>query len=54
VTPAEHYRMYATIAADMAAEAADPSWRASLLEKAEAWRKLAEEAEQSQRVDDKK
>ena len=42
MTPAETYKMYATIAEDMAAETTDPERRASLLEMAEAWQELAE------------
>jgi hypothetical protein len=42
VTPAEHYRMYAEIAAGMAAETTDPGRRVSLLEMAQAWRALAD------------
>jgi hypothetical protein len=34
--------MYATIAADMAADTTDPDKRASLLEIAQAWQELAE------------
>jgi hypothetical protein len=45
VTPAEHYRMYATIAAEMAADTADPGRRVSLLEMAQAWRALADKEE---------
>ena len=46
MTPAESYRMYATIAADMAAETTDPRHRASLLEMAQAWNELAEKEDQ--------
>jgi hypothetical protein len=53
MTPAQTYRMYASIAADMAAEATDPGRRASLLEMAQAWRTLADKAEQSPSNDDK-
>jgi hypothetical protein len=38
----DYYRMYATIAADMAAETTDPGRRASLLEMAQAWQRLAD------------
>ena len=48
MTPAEHYRMYAAIAADTAAEATDPGSRATLLERAQTWRNLADKEEQSQ------
>jgi hypothetical protein len=37
--------MYATIAAEMAAETTDPGRRASLFEMAQAWRALAEKEE---------
>jgi NAD-dependent oxidoreductase involved in siderophore biosynthesis len=37
--------MYASIAADMAADAADAGHRASLLEMARVWQKLAEKSE---------
>jgi hypothetical protein len=47
VTPLETYRMYATIAADLAAEATDTGRRVSLLEMAQAWRALADEEEGS-------
>jgi hypothetical protein len=47
VTPAETYRMYATVAEDMAAaETADPGRRASLLKMAQAWHELAEKEDQ--------
>jgi hypothetical protein len=39
--------MYATIAAEMAAETADPGRRVSLLEMAQAWRALADKEEGS-------
>jgi hypothetical protein len=45
VEPRDYYRMYASIAADMAADAADAGHRASLLEMAQAWQKLAEKSE---------
>jgi hypothetical protein len=55
VTPAGHYRMYAAMAADMAAEATDPGSRATLLEIAQTWRNLADKEEQSQpQPDDEK
>ena len=47
MTPAEHYRMYAEIAAGMAAETTDPGRRVSLLEMAQAWRALADKEEGS-------
>ncbi|MGB6661213.1 MAG: hypothetical protein WBE90_19555 [Xanthobacteraceae bacterium] len=37
--------MYATIAAEMAADTADPGRRVSLLEMAQAWRALADKEE---------
>jgi hypothetical protein len=40
--PADTYRMYAKLAADMAAEESDPRNRASLLDMAQAWKKLAD------------
>jgi len=46
MTPADTYRMYATIAADMAAETTDSRHRASLLEMAQAWHELAEKEDQ--------
>jgi hypothetical protein len=45
VDPVHYYRMYARIAADIAADTTDPGRRASLLEMALAWRTLAEKAE---------
>jgi hypothetical protein len=51
---AAYYKMYAGIAADMAADTIDPARRASLLEMAQAWRTLAEKEEQSQAGDEKK
>ena len=43
MTPADFYRMYASIAADMgAAETTDPARRVSLLEMAQAWHELAD------------
>jgi hypothetical protein len=64
MTPAETYRMYAAIAADMAAETTDPTHRASLLEMAQAWHELppathaqvqqpAQQQQQQQPDDDK-
>jgi hypothetical protein len=41
--PADTYRMYAKIAADLAADEADPGSRASLLDMAQAWKKLADQ-----------
>jgi hypothetical protein len=41
------YRMYATIAADMAADETEPVRCASLLEMAQAWQRLADKAEES-------
>jgi hypothetical protein len=46
-TPTDTYLMYAKIAADLAADETDPGDRASLLKMAQAWQKLADEAEQS-------
>jgi hypothetical protein len=49
---AQYYRMYATVAADMAAETTDPVRRETLLEIAQAGQRLlAEKAEQSQPID---
>jgi hypothetical protein len=45
IDPADYYRMYARIAADLAADTADTARRASLLEMAQAWRNLADKAE---------
>jgi hypothetical protein len=45
--------MYATIAGDMAAETTDSRDRASLLEMAQAWQKLADAEDQSQPNDKK-
>jgi hypothetical protein len=45
VDPAQTYRMYATVAADMAADTIDPGIRASLLKMAEALRGLADKEE---------
>jgi hypothetical protein len=42
MTPAQTYRMYAGIAADIAADNPDPGRRVSLLEMAQAWRVLAD------------
>jgi hypothetical protein len=50
MTPAEHYRMYATIAVDMAADAANADRRVSLLAMAQEWRRLADKAEGPQQV----
>jgi hypothetical protein len=47
--PTDTYRMYAKIAADLAADETDPNDRASLLEMAEAWQTLADEAEKAER-----
>jgi hypothetical protein len=41
------YRMYATIAAGMAADETDPGRCASLLEMAQAWQRLADKADRS-------
>jgi hypothetical protein len=43
LSPADTYRMYAKIAAELVAEEDDPGSRASLLEMAQAWQKLADE-----------
>lgn len=48
MTPADFYRMFASIAADMAVDATDPVQRTSLLELAQTWRTLADEQEQPQ------
>jgi hypothetical protein len=45
MTPADTYRMYATIAADLAAAETDPARRVSLLEMAQAWQRLADKEE---------
>jgi hypothetical protein len=46
----DHYRMYANIAVDMAADTTDPGRRALLLEMAQVWRTMADKAQTSRAV----